>query len=43
MLVISLSPQTLKLIRRLLPTNCLSVFDHFAGLMLKALKVKDTD
>ena len=22
-------------IRRLLPTNCLSVFDHFVGLMLK--------
>ena len=21
-----------------LPTNCLSVFDHFVGLMLKALK-----
>ena len=26
-------------IRRLLPTNCLSVFDHFAGLALKGLKV----
>ena len=24
-------------IRRLLPTNCLSVFDHFAGLALKGL------
>ena len=26
---------TLKTIRRLLPTNCLSVFDHFVGLALK--------
>ena len=25
-------------IRRLLPTNCLSVFDHFVGLVLKGLK-----
>ena len=25
-------------IRRLLPTNCLSVFDHFVGLALKGLK-----
>ena len=25
-------------IRRLLPTNCLSVFDHFSGLALKELK-----
>ena len=24
-------------IRRFLPTNCLSVFDHFVGLALKAL------
>ena len=24
-------------IRRLLPTNCLSVFDHFVGLVLKGL------
>ena len=24
-------------IRRLLPTNCLSVFDHFVGLELKGL------
>ena len=24
-------------IRRLLPTNCLSVFDHFVGLTLKGL------
>ena len=24
-------------IRRLWPTNCLSVFDHFAGLVLKGL------
>ena len=24
-------------IRRLLPTNCLSVFDHFVGLALKEL------
>ena len=27
-------------IRRLLPTNCLSVFDHFVGLALKELKIK---
>ena len=27
-------------IRRLLPTNCLSVFDHFVGLALKGLSVK---
>ena len=25
-------------IRRLLPTNCLSMFDHFVGLVLKGLK-----
>ena len=25
-----------KTIRRILPTNCLSVFDHFVGLLLKA-------
>ena len=25
-------------IRRLLPKNCLSVFDHFVGLALKRLK-----
>ena len=25
-------------IRRLLPTNCLSVFDHFVGLALKGLR-----
>ena len=25
-------------IRRLLPTNCLSAFDHFVGLVLKGLK-----
>ena len=25
-------------IRRLLPTNCLSVFDHFEGLALKRVK-----
>ena len=24
-------------IRRLLPTNCLNVFDHFVGLALKSL------
>ena len=28
-----------KTIRRLLPTNCLSVFDHFVGLALKGLRV----
>ena len=28
---------TLKQIRRLLPTNCLSMFDHFVGLALKGL------
>ena len=27
-------------IRRLLPTNCLSVFDHFMGLALKGLRIK---
>ena len=27
-----------QIIRRLLPTNCLSVFDHFVGLALKGLK-----
>ena len=27
-------------IRRLLPTNFLSVFDHFVGLLLKGLKMK---
>ena len=27
-------------IRRLLPTNCLSVYDHFMGLTLKGLKLK---
>ena len=27
-----------QIIRRLLPTNCLSVFDHFVGLSLKVLK-----
>ena len=26
-------------IRRLLPTNCLSVFDHFVGLVLEGLNV----
>ena len=26
-------------IRRLLPTNCLSMFDHFVGLVLKGLKL----
>ena len=26
-------------IHRLLPTNCLSVFDHFAGLALKGLRL----
>ena len=25
-------------IRRLLPTNCLSVFDHFVGLALEGLR-----
>ena len=29
-------------IRRLLPTNCLSVFDHFVGLALKELKSLQT-
>ena len=27
-------------IRRLLPTNCLSVFDHFVGLALKRSNTK---
>ena len=26
--------------RRLLPTNCFSVFDHFAGLALKELNLQ---
>ena len=26
-------------IRRLLPTNCLSMFDNFVGLALKELKI----
>ena len=26
-----------QIIRRLLPTNCLSLFDHFVGLALKGL------
>ena len=26
-------------VRRLLPTNCLNVFDHFVGLALKGLKL----
>ena len=29
--------QTHSTIRRQLPTNCLSVFDHFVGLALKGL------
>ena len=29
---------TVKTIRRLLPTNCLRVFDHFVGLALKGLR-----
>ena len=29
-------------IRRLLPMNCLSVFDHFVGLAIKLLKSKFT-
>ena len=28
-------------IRRLLPTNCLSVFHHFLGLVVKGLNVLD--
>ena len=27
-----------QIIRRMLPTNCLSVFDHYVGLLLKGLK-----
>ena len=27
-------------IRRLLPTICLSAFDHYVGLVLKGLKIK---
>ena len=30
---------TLKKTRRLLPKNCLSVFDHFVGLALKGLRI----
>ena len=28
-------------IRRLLPTNCLSMFDHFKGLALKGLSLEE--
>ena len=28
------------MIRRVVPTNCLSVFDHFVGLALKGLSIK---
>ena len=31
--------QTYSTIRGLLPTNCLSVFDHFVGLELKELTI----
>ena len=30
-------------IRRLQPTNCLSVFDHFVGFALKRLEAKSGD
>ena len=30
-------------IRRLLPTNCLSVFDHFVGLAVKQLNLKSNN
>ena len=30
-----------QIIRRLLPTNCLSVFEHFVGLALKGLRNKN--
>ena len=30
-------------IRRLLPMNCLSVLDHFVGLVLKGLKIRSID
>ena len=33
-------PNTLKQFVGKLPTNCLSVFDHFVKLALKALRVK---
>ena len=36
---ISQNGQTHQTIRRKLPTNCLSVFDHFVGLALKCLNV----
>ena len=29
-----------QIVDELLPTNCLSVFDHFMGLALKGLKLK---
>ena len=32
--------QTIRVNLRLLPTNCLSVFDHFVGLAFKGLKFK---
>ena len=31
-----------QIIRRLLPKNCLSVFDHFVGLAFKGLNVINT-
>ena len=43
------NPQPYKMVkhiqtnRRLLPTNCLSVFNHFVGLMVIGLKDKRTD
>ena len=36
---ISQNGQTHQTIRRKLPTNCLSVFDHFVGLALEGLNV----
>ena len=33
------TPQNDQIIRQFLPTNCLSVFDHFVGLVLKGLKI----
>ena len=33
------TPQNDQIIRQFLPTNCLSVFDHFVGLVIKGLKI----
>ena len=44
LILLATTPQMVKCaqaIRRLLPTNCLSVFHHFWGLVVKGLNVLD--